>query len=164
MLLELVEGVPTLAISIERIEARREFAINVEERTVDAHVAEWQDVAAMVLDDERYGGLSLRPQVGLVPLGPDPASGLQEFAHLQTGSVPTRDALGQLELDGSSGLQMLRWLPGGQWTPTDVTSSSGGSAASLPLGAASTGGRLVVGSHDPAAASRFVVFRFAPAF
>ncbi len=64
-------------------------------------------------------------------------------------------------LDGGRHLQMLRWLPGGAWTPTDVTESSDGSNASLPLGASSINGRMVVGSYAPSDASRFIVFSFA---
>ena len=33
-------------------------------------------------------GLKIVPQLGLVPLGPDPDSGLYEFAHLGSGSIP----------------------------------------------------------------------------
>jgi len=40
----------------------------------------------------------LRPRVGLVPLGPDPVTGLEEFAFLPSGSVPQRDAEGRLVL------------------------------------------------------------------
>ncbi len=49
-------------------------------------------------------GLELGPQLGLVPLGTDPGSGLWEFAHLQTGAVPGRGSDGQLVLNEETGL------------------------------------------------------------
>ena len=49
-----------------------------------------------------YPGLDLKPQMGLVPIGPDPESGLWEFAHLQSGAAPERDALGSREAGGRS--------------------------------------------------------------
>lgn len=63
----------------------------------------------------RYGGLKLAPQLGLVPLGADPVSGLHEFAHVLTGSVPQRDSTGNLVLDDDSAI-VLVLLPGGAVT------------------------------------------------
>lgn len=46
--------------------------------------------------DPRFGGsvgvagFDLQPQEGLVPLGPDPESGLEEFAAYATGVIPMR--------------------------------------------------------------------------
>src|SRR6185295_3876987 len=37
-----------------------------------------------------YRGLTIRPQWGLHPLGKDPDSGLFEFAHVWSGSLPRR--------------------------------------------------------------------------
>ena len=56
----------------------------------------------------KYDGLEIKPQLGLIPIGKDPASGLWEFAHLQTTApgtdpIPKRDEDGQLvvtEVDG----------------------------------------------------------------
>jgi formylglycine-generating enzyme required for sulfatase activity len=60
-----------------------------------------------------YPGLELEAQMGLVPLGPDPASGLWEFAHLMTGRPPERrEEDGRLELTEQTGL-VLVLLPGG---------------------------------------------------
>ncbi len=47
----------------------------------------------------RHVGLVLAVQPGLVPIGRDPQTGLFEFAHEATGSVPSRGADGQLVLD-----------------------------------------------------------------
>src|SRR6185503_4491260 len=76
----------------------------------------WTRVASEVASDARYRGLALAPQVGLVPLGRDPRSGLQEFAHLASGSVPVRNgATGELALDQGSAI-VLVLVPGGEST------------------------------------------------
>ena len=59
-----------------------------------------------------YPGLDLTPQMGLLPLGPDPDSGLWEFAHLASGGPPERDSDGRLVLTPETGL-VLVLLPGG---------------------------------------------------
>jgi hypothetical protein len=40
---------------------------------------------AAIAASPKYGGLKLEPQLGLLPIGLDPESGLWEFAHLATG-------------------------------------------------------------------------------
>ena len=59
-----------------------------------------------------YPGLELTPQFGLVPIGPDPDSGLWEFAHLETGVPAVRGPDGKLVVKEESGL-VLVLLPGG---------------------------------------------------
>lgn len=61
-----------------------------------------------------YPGLSLSPQVGLVPLGPAPDSGLWEFWDVQSGARPERDGDGHLRLDAESGLVFVL-IPGGRF-------------------------------------------------
>ncbi|MDF1665005.1 MAG: formylglycine-generating enzyme family protein, partial [Planctomycetota bacterium] len=48
--------------------------------------------------------LKIKVQEGLVPLGPDPKSGLWEFVDLQTGSPPTRGPNGRWQLKAENGL------------------------------------------------------------
>jgi serine/threonine protein kinase/formylglycine-generating enzyme required for sulfatase activity len=62
--------------------------------------------------EEAYPGLDLAPQPGLLPLGPDPDSGLWEFAHIMTGDPPERDASGALVLTEDTGV-VLVLIPGG---------------------------------------------------
>jgi len=59
-----------------------------------------------------YDGLELSPQLGLVPIGRDPRSGLWEFAHVLSGEVPTRAADGSLRIDERSAI-VLVLVPGG---------------------------------------------------
>jgi len=102
------------------VERRLEFARTVEERTVTGEEARrrWEEARRSVADPGEcpaYGGLVLVPRLGLLPIGRDPASGLWEFAHLQTGEVTVRDdASGELRLTEDSGL-VLVLVPGGEF-------------------------------------------------
>ena len=99
------------------VRARRAFAATIEERSVaGAEVARrWRDARASILAGDThaaYAGLDLAPQLGLVPLGADPASGLHEFAHLESGEPAARDASGRLAVRPETGL-VLVLVPGG---------------------------------------------------
>jgi formylglycine-generating enzyme required for sulfatase activity len=61
-----------------------------------------------------YPGLALSPQMGLVPIGADPDSGLWEFAHLMTGAPAERGPDGKLVLSEETGV-VLVLLPGGSF-------------------------------------------------
>jgi serine/threonine protein kinase/formylglycine-generating enzyme required for sulfatase activity len=56
--------------------------------------------------------IELVPQRGLVPLGPDPTSDLQEFAVIGSGTVPVRDPAGRLSSTTDAAI-VLVLLPGG---------------------------------------------------
>jgi formylglycine-generating enzyme required for sulfatase activity len=58
-----------------------------------------------------YFELDLEPQLGLVPIGPDPVSGLWEFAHVLTGEPAEREAAGKLILTEETGV-VLVLVPG----------------------------------------------------
>ena len=110
MLQELVADLDRFAQpggTIEDVEKRLHFARSVRQRTIDEHEPVWQKTIERVAASERYNGLQLRPQEGLIPLGPDPSSGLEEFAHLQTGTLPERDARGTLAMRGDSALVLV---------------------------------------------------------
>jgi formylglycine-generating enzyme required for sulfatase activity len=98
--------------------ARLAFAEQVEERTRtgDEALRRWAVAAASIADPEQcpaYEGLAIEPQLGLLPIGRDPASGLWEFAHLQTGAAAVRNAeSGQLVLTPETGLVFVL-IPGG---------------------------------------------------
>ena len=81
----------TVGVTIKEMEARREFARTIRERTIVEPADKWRDARNGVLQNKKYGGLTLKPQLGLIPIGPDPVSTLWEFAHLQTGNIPKRD-------------------------------------------------------------------------
>ena len=97
---------------LQSLANRAAFARTVHERTVIATRAAWERALAAVAGSPRYAGLELRPIAGLVPLGPDPVSGLEEFAHLQSGAIPERAADGKLAIGDDTAI-VLVLLPGG---------------------------------------------------
>ena len=70
------------------VKLRLEIASTVGKATVDDHVDAWNRAAEEVRRNPVYGGLELKPIVGLVPLGADPESGLQEFWFWESGAAP----------------------------------------------------------------------------
>jgi formylglycine-generating enzyme required for sulfatase activity len=121
-LVELVHGLRAFGAAdgganrLRELEARRASAATIEERSLHGPVARvaWERARSEIAADPRYRGLVLAPQAALLPLGRDPQSGLQEFAHMLTGAAPTRDADGRLELVEASAL-VLVLVPGGSF-------------------------------------------------
>ena len=121
---ELVEGLRAFAEpaagTIADVEKRAEFARTIEERSTNGPEASalWAAAIASIGDlgeCPAYRGLRLTPQLGLLPIGRDPDSGLWEFAYLQTGAAPQRDASsGTIAVDEESAL-VLVLLPGGRF-------------------------------------------------
>jgi formylglycine-generating enzyme required for sulfatase activity len=93
---------------VAQVEERlRAAQIVVDRTTTDAEVAWAQAQARVAQVDGRYGGARLPIRVGLVPLGRDPASRLEEFAFLPSGAVPTRDADGRLIIGEESAMVLV---------------------------------------------------------
>ncbi len=112
-LAQLLPALDELRAAVSSVQARMDFARSVGRLTLEEPHAAWEAAAAAVGADPRFEGLALRPQSGLVPLGADRDSHLQEFAVLQTGVVPTRDAgTGKLAIDEASAV-VLVLVPGG---------------------------------------------------
>lgn len=106
----------TLGSTIPEVQRRLAFAEELRARGADpVLVQRWAEERAAIAAHEAYGGLQLDPQVGLVPLGADPATGLHEFAHLQSGDPPARDARGELVMTDASAI-VLVLLPGGAFS------------------------------------------------
>ncbi|MFN0241760.1 MAG: SUMF1/EgtB/PvdO family nonheme iron enzyme [Planctomycetota bacterium] len=100
-------GVEQRRTRAQTIEARSTSGLGVRER--------WAEAIASVADRAQcpaYAGLTLAPQLGLVPIGRDPRSGLWEFAHVETGEPAKRAANGTLEIRDDTGL-VLVLIPGG---------------------------------------------------
>ncbi|MEM7309105.1 MAG: bifunctional serine/threonine-protein kinase/formylglycine-generating enzyme family protein [Planctomycetota bacterium] len=103
---------------------RRRDAATLVERTLDGPAAQraWEQACATLADPERspaYAGLQLAPQLGLVPLGADPDSGLWEFLVELSGAAPQRAPDGRLQLSADAGV-VLVLVPAGSFTPFDV--------------------------------------------
>ena len=109
----LVTQLRELAGVAERVADRLRFARTVRRRTIDMHEELWRETIEAIRTAPMYDELALSPQVGLVPLGADPVSGLHEFAHLQTGAVPARGDHG-LETTDDTGLVFVL-VPGGKF-------------------------------------------------
>jgi len=121
---ELVIGLHALSkddehgVTISGMESRRGFAASVEEKTITGPdvATRWTEARSAIRAHSSYGGLDVAPQMGLVPLGPDPNSALWEFAHVQTGAAPIRDPdTGTLGITEATGL-VLVLIPGGTFT------------------------------------------------
>ena len=106
----------TLTPLIAQVESRRATASEMYEATIGSQKAAWDEAIASIANrDEcpQYDGLVLTPQLGLIPIGRDPASGLWEFGlWRQTGEIPVRSGDGKLTLEEHSGL-VLVLIPGG---------------------------------------------------
>ena len=134
---EIIDAVTELVDVIPRMQARFELADGLERRTLLEPAQEWLEAAERVRADPRFGGFELAPQLGLIPLGPDPASQLEEFAHLPSGTPAQRDPdTRALAIDADNGV-VLVLVPGGR-----------SSLGCEPPGAA---GALSTGPVDPAA-------------
>jgi len=116
-LVDLIAAVKKLPPRIEEMKRRRAFAATVKQRTIDDPRRRWQATIQAIADRSRnplYQGLTIAPQLGLVPLGRDPVSKLFEFAHLRTGEVPLRDESGHLLITDETAV-VLALLPGGEF-------------------------------------------------
>jgi hypothetical protein len=88
---EVVARLLELPDKLRRMRSRREIALSLRRRSIEDHSAAWEGVRSRVAASAIYGGLRIEPQLGLIPLGPDPDSELEEFAHLPSGEPPPRD-------------------------------------------------------------------------
>lgn len=113
---------PELSIQMRSLRAlvvemcqRRETALALPARTVDAYATEWQGVLEALAKDARFASLASSPQVGLIPLGFDPRSGLAEFAVHGTGSLPARATSDGRLVRSTDCATVLVLLPGGTY-------------------------------------------------
>ena len=109
--------------TIPRVESRLSFAGLVHQQSISGKEAakSWTEAIASIGDaGGKYAaggeGLALEPQLGLLPIGANPNTGLWEFLHLQTGDgiVPGRGEDGELVLEENTGLVFVL-LPGGRF-------------------------------------------------
>ncbi len=96
---------------------RKQWAETVVERSLTGGAASrlWSEAIESIADPVQcpaYRGLRIEPQLGLLPLGRDPRSGLWEFAHVLSGEPARRGPEHRLLLTEASGL-VLVLLPGG---------------------------------------------------
>jgi formylglycine-generating enzyme required for sulfatase activity len=119
-LVDIVQGIKRFSApdhgTLASVRDRVAFARTVAQRSLADARAAWDEAVGSIVNSATspHHGLQLQPQLGLVPLGRDPDSGLWEFAHLASGTAPSRDANGALQLNAESGL-VLVLLPGGRF-------------------------------------------------
>ncbi|MEM7305888.1 MAG: bifunctional serine/threonine-protein kinase/formylglycine-generating enzyme family protein [Planctomycetota bacterium] len=117
-LLNRLEGTAASPGRLDEMRRREALARSLAEQTVTgADAARRWEAAITSIADKRecplYGGLQIRPQLGLLPLARNPASGLWEFAHIPSGAPPVRNADGDLIVDQGTGV-VLVLVPGGE--------------------------------------------------
>jgi len=102
-----------------------EQRIKVAERSVtDPEGAQaWNVAIEAIAASPKYGGQRITPQLELLPLGPDPDSGLWEFAHLGTGEPALRASDGKIMLGPENGIVFVL-LPSGRVPVEDGKSQS----------------------------------------
>ncbi|MCA8953161.1 MAG: SUMF1/EgtB/PvdO family nonheme iron enzyme [Planctomycetes bacterium] len=98
--------------NLARVRGGLEWSRRVWQDTIVAHDEQWRAMNARLLVNPRYSGLELLPQPGLVPLGRDPRTKLEEFAFVRSGSLPARRADGVLQCVEDTAI-VLVLLPGG---------------------------------------------------
>lgn len=101
-------------VTLAAMERRLEFGESVRRRSIDDERPTWDRAIAAIRTSAKYGGLVIRPQQGLVPIGEDAESRLWEFWHVQSGDKPMRDSSGRIRATPDMGI-VLVLLPGGQF-------------------------------------------------
>lgn len=100
------------------LKERLAFATQVRAISIVDARAEWETAIASIADQTacpKYGGMRIRPQLGLIPIQRDPHSGLWDFWHIQTGARPTVGPEGELQISAATGL-VFTLLPSGTAT------------------------------------------------
>jgi serine/threonine protein kinase/formylglycine-generating enzyme required for sulfatase activity len=114
-----VEVRPLIGTAGTLVSVRERLAIasTIRERSIEDESAAWDEAVRSIADAgvcPKYRGLRTQPQLGLVPLGRDPDSGLWEFWHVQSGERPQRGGDGKYLIRDDTGL-VLVLLPGGSF-------------------------------------------------
>ncbi len=102
------------------VERRLELARTLGERTVNGTDAarRWREAIDSIRDRAqcpKYDGMVIAPQLGLLPIGRDPQSGLWEFAHVPTGEPAQRGSDGALAMKEGTGLVFVLVPAGAFW-------------------------------------------------
>jgi len=92
------------------MEQRLAQVSTLEQRSLIDGAEAWERALASIADPAecpRYAGLTIRPQMGLLPLGRDAESGLWEFLHVASGGAPRVDGAGALAEDAGIVLVLI---------------------------------------------------------
>ena len=114
-LTELVMRMRLFEKTVGFVEKNLKWSRAVEHVTICKYKERWIEAIIEIAGNDQYGGLQLAPQLGLIPLGKNEASGLWEFGHLRTGRFPKRDdKTGRFVIDGMTGIVFVL-IPGGSF-------------------------------------------------
>jgi serine/threonine protein kinase/formylglycine-generating enzyme required for sulfatase activity len=109
------------------VEQRLAWARRIEDVSITRQRARWDEARAAIRSSEKYRSvpIDLRPQIGLVPIGQNPVTGLWEFYELRSAwdgtgdpasiAIPAHRADGSIEVTGATGIVFVL-LPGGTFT------------------------------------------------
>ena len=114
----------------------------------------WEAARSAIADPQRspkYGGLRIDPQIGLVPIGQNPDTGLWEFEHVLTGPRESAAA----SRDAAQRPIVLVLVPGGRALMGAQKPQGDPSAAHVEEGAAPTEGPVHEVVLDPFFISKF---------
>ena len=103
---------------VASIDERLALSRTIKAKTVIAQAQAWHDSVEGIKASPKYSGLAIKPQIGLIPLGPDPQTGYFEFLHLLShdpeASLPVRNDKGRFDVKAETGI-ILVLLPGGEF-------------------------------------------------
>jgi formylglycine-generating enzyme required for sulfatase activity len=109
------------------VEQRLAWARRIEDLSITRHRARWDEARAAIRSSDKYTAapIDLRPQIGLVPIGQNPVTGLWEFYELRSScdrtadpatiAIPAHRPDGTIEVTGDTGIVFVL-LPGGTFT------------------------------------------------
>ena len=112
---QLVSANKKIGELIPDVDSRLQLAETIVAKTIDDYEDEWATALEAITEHPDYNGLELEPQVGLIPLEPDPESGLWEFLLWESGEGPERDAKGRYDIRAETGI-VLVLVPAGTFT------------------------------------------------
>ncbi len=116
-----VESVGRTGKVVSRLTKSIDYQGTAAEKTITGSEARsaWDSALEQLRDTEanpQYRGLVMEAQLGLLPLGQDPKSGLWEFSYVVTGEPPVRGGdPSNWNLESGTGV-ILVLLPGGEFT------------------------------------------------
>ena len=100
--------------TIRDVDQRLAFAETIYQRSIADHREKWESTSQAISESEIYRGMRIAPLEGFMPVGRDQLSGLFEFADMQSGEVPIRNADGVLQTNEQTGLVFVL-IPGGDF-------------------------------------------------
>ena len=104
--------------TVSSVKKRLILSRKIKAATLDDHAEEWRKTMAGIQANPRYGGLVIKPRIGLIPLSADPKTGFFEFLHWLShepgAPLPVRNGKGRFAVKEETGI-ILVLIPGGRF-------------------------------------------------